>query len=507
MAQEYMLQMKDITKTFPGVKALSQVQLSIRKGSVHALMGENGAGKSTLMKILIGMYTDYEGEIYFKGQKIVHKDIRSALNAGIAMIHQELTYVPEMTVAENLFLGNEPRHKFLGVVDTKELHKRTNEILQQIGVELDPDALMKNLSVSMRQMVEIAKAVSYKAELIIMDEPTSAIPEREVESLFKIIRELKNKGVSIIYISHKMDEIYRIADEFTVLRDGTYVGSHLIEEADENKMIAMMVGRQLSELFVARQPTEGPVVLDVNKLTRHGKFENITFQLRKGEILGLAGLMGSGRTELVSCIYGLDKADSGEIRINNEQAVIRSAKEGIQHGVGLVSEDRKTLGLVLGLSVTENLMLPNYKHLNKSFVISHANERDIADKSIAELNIKTPTREQKAKNLSGGNQQKIVIGKVLLSNPDILILDEPTRGIDIGAKSEIYKLIARLADEGKAVIVVSSELPEVMGLADRILVLHEGKAAGELSREEASEEKIMALAFGKYKQKPTLSQN
>ncbi|MBP1996087.1 sugar ABC transporter ATP-binding protein [Paenibacillus eucommiae] len=507
MTQEYMLQMKDISKTFPGVKALSHVNLSIKKGSVHALMGENGAGKSTLMKILIGLYTDYAGEIYFKGQKIVHKDIKSALNAGIAMIHQELTYVPEMTVGENLFLGNEPRHKFFGMVDTKTLHKRTNELLGQIGVQIDPDVLMKDLSVSKRQMVEIAKAVSYKSELIIMDEPTSAIPEREVESLFRIIRELKDKGVSIIYISHKMDEIYRIADEFTVLRDGTYVGTHSIQEADENKMISMMVGRQLSELFVQRTPTEGPVVLSVKDLTRQGKFENISFDLRKGEILGLAGLMGAGRTELVSCIYGLDKADSGEIHIKNKKVSIRKANDGIQHGVGLVSEDRKTLGLVLGLSVTENLMLPNYKQLNKSFLISDSKERDIADRSISDLNIKTPSREQKVKNLSGGNQQKIVIGKVLLSNPDILILDEPTRGIDIGAKSEIYKLISQLASEGKAIIVVSSELPEVMGLADRILVLHEGKVAGQLMREEASEEKIMALAFGKHKQKQTQTQN
>jgi inositol transport system ATP-binding protein len=497
MQQQYVLQMKNISKTFPGVRALHDVDLSIKKGSVHALMGENGAGKSTLMKILIGLYTDYSGEIYFKGQKLVLKNIKSALNAGISMIHQELTYVPEMTVVENLFLGNEPRKNIFGMVDTKALHQQTKQLLEQIGVEIDPDTRMKDLSVSMRQMVEISKAVSYKSELIIMDEPTSAIPEREVENLFKIIRELKNKGVSIIYISHKMDEIYRIADEFTVLRDGTFVGTRSIADTDENTMISMMVGRELSELFAERAPAAGSVVLSVKDLTKRGKFENVSFDLRKGEILGIAGLMGAGRTELVSCIYGLDQADSGEINISAKNAIIRKAIDGINHGIGLVTEDRKMLGLVLELSVKENLMLPNYNRFCHSFFISDSKEREIADRLISELNIKTPSRDQKVKNLSGGNQQKIVIGKVLLSNPDILILDEPTRGIDIGAKSEIYKLISKLADEGKAIIVVSSELPEIMGLADRILVLHEGKVSGQLMRKEASEEKIMALAFGK----------
>jgi len=497
MSQDYVLQMKDISKSFPGVKALQNVSLLVRPGSVHALMGENGAGKSTLMKILIGLHLDYEGEIIFKGHKLVHKNIKTALDAGISMIHQELTYVPELTVAENLFLGNEPRYKWLGVVDSKSLRKKAEEILNQIGVQLPPDKLMSELSVSERQMVEIAKAVSYESDVIIMDEPTSAISDREVDSLFNIINDLRSRGVSIIYISHKMDEIYRIADEFTVLRDGTYVGTHSIKNVNQDKMISMMVGRELSDLFPVWKSELGPVVLSVKNLTRTNKFQNVNFELRKGEVLGIAGLMGAGRTELVSCIYGLDKPDGGDIFVHNKEVSIKNPKDAIWNGIALVSEDRKTQGLVLGLSVKENIMLPNLKLCSNKYVISERKEREVADSIIKELLIKTPSRNQTANNLSGGNQQKIVIGKALLSNPDILILDEPTRGIDIGAKSEIYKLIANLAKQGKAIIVVSSELPEIMGISDRILVLHEGKVTGELSKDEASEEKIMSLAFGK----------
>lgn len=490
------LEMKNISKSFPGVHALKRVNLTVKKGTVHALMGENGAGKSTLMKILIGMYTEYEGEIFFKGRRIAHTGIRSAMDAGIAMIHQELSYVPELTAAENLFLGNEPRRK-LGRIDEKKLIENARASLERIGVRLDPKTKMKELSVSERQMIEIAKAISQNADVIIMDEPTSAISDREVEKLFEIIRDVKQKGISIIYISHKMDEIFRIADEFTVLRDGTYVGTQPIRGADIRQMISMMVGRQLTELFPERSPEFGPEMLSVRGLAKRGVFENISFDVRKGEIVGIAGLMGSGRTEVVNCIYGLDQADSGEIRIAGRTVRIRSPKDGIRNGIGLVSEDRKTQGLVLQLSVRENVMLSNLPLCSQAQVVSAARERAVVDETIANLAIKTPTREQKAKNLSGGNQQKIVIGKVLLGNPDILILDEPTRGIDVGAKSEIYKLIAKLADEGKAVIVVSSELPEIIGLSDRILVLHEGKLAGEVSRSEATEEKVMTLAFGK----------
>lgn len=490
------LEMKNISKSFPGVHALKKVNLTVKKGTVHALMGENGAGKSTLMKILIGMYTEYEGDIFFKGRRIAHTGIRGAMDAGIAMIHQELSYVPELTAAENLFLGNEPRRKF-GRIDEKKLIENARASLARIGVQLDPRTRMKDLSVSERQMIEIAKAISQNADIIIMDEPTSAISDREVEKLFEIIGDVKQKGISVIYISHKMDEIFRIADEFTVLRDGTYVGTQPIRGADIRQMISMMVGRQLTELFPERTPEFGPVMLSVRGLTKRGAFENISFDVRKGEIVGIAGLMGSGRTEVVNCIYGLDRADGGDIRIAGRPVRIRSPKDGIRNGIGLVSEDRKTQGLVLQLSVRENIMLPNLPLCSRAQVVSAPRERGIVDETIANLAIKTPTREQKAKNLSGGNQQKIVIGKVLLGNPDILILDEPTRGIDVGAKSEIYKLIAKLADEGKAVIVVSSELPEIIGLSDRILVLHEGKLAGEVARSEATEEKVMTFAFGK----------
>jgi len=495
-ADTFVLEMRGISKSFPGVHALRNVNLAVKKGTVHALMGENGAGKSTLMKILIGMYTQYEGDILYKGRKLVLANIRGAIDAGISMIHQELSYVPDMTVAENLFLGNEPRNKW-GVIRRKKLREDAIGYLRLAGVEIDPSAKMKNLSVSERQMVEIAKAISYESDVLIMDEPTSAISDREVERLFRIIEGLKKRGVAIIYISHKMDEIFRIADEFTVLRDGAYVGTEPIAGANIDRMISMMVGRELKELFPPRTPSYGPTVLSVRGLTRKGVFENVSFDVRKGEIVGIAGLMGSGRTEVVNCVYGLDRHDGGQIRIGDAEVRIRSPKDGISKGIGLVSEDRKTQGLVLQLSVRENLLLPNYRLCSRASVVSDAKERRIAEDTIRELAIKTPSREQKAKNLSGGNQQKIVIGKVLLGNPDLLILDEPTRGIDIGAKSEIYKLISKLADEGKAILVVSSELPEIIGLSDRILVLHEGKVAGELSGEEASEQNIMALAFGK----------
>jgi len=498
-ADAVVLEMRNISKSFPGVHALKNVNLAVKKGTVHALMGENGAGKSTLMKILIGMYTQYEGDILYKGRKLVHANIRGAIDAGISMIHQELSYVPNMTVAENLFLGNEPRNKW-GVIDRKKLREDTNSYLKLAGVDIDPSTQMKDLSVSERQMVEIAKAISYQSDVIIMDEPTSAISDREVERLFRIIEGLKKRDVAIIYISHKMDEIFRIADEFTVLRDGTYVGTEPIATANIDRMISMMVGRELKELFPPRTPMYGPTVLSVRGLTRKGVFENVSFDVRRGEIVGIAGLMGSGRTEVVNCIYGLDRPDGGEVRIGDTAARIRSPKDGIAKGIGLVSEDRKTQGLVLQLSVRENMMLSNYRLCSRSSVVSDAKEKRIADGMIGELAIKTPSREQKAKNLSGGNQQKIVIGKVLLGDPDLLILDEPTRGIDIGAKSEIYKLISKLADEGKAIVVVSSELPEIIGLSDRILVLHEGKVAGELSGEAANEQNIMALAFGKQAQ-------
>ncbi|NRF96162.1 sugar ABC transporter ATP-binding protein [Paenibacillus frigoriresistens] len=497
VSSPYLLEMKQIMKSFPGVQVLKGVDLRVRPGTVHALMGENGAGKSTLMKILIGLYPEYEGEIEFEGRLLKQTSIQDSLDAGISMIHQELTNVPYLTVAQNLLLGREPQKRF-GWIRSNELLQKAKKLLESIGSDIDPNALMKDLSVSERQMVEIAKALSYNARLIIMDEPTSAITDREVVKLFEIIQGLKQRGVGIIYISHKMDEIFQIADEITVLRDGSYIGTKPADELDITRLIAMMVGRDLTAIFGERQTRIGKTVLAVKHLSRKEKFEQISFELREGEIIGIAGLMGAGRTELVSSIYGLDPYDSGTIEIAGRPVKIRKPIDAIRNGIGLVSEDRKSLGLVLPLSVKENISLPNFKLFSRQGWISSGKENRYADDVINNLSIKTSSREQKAKNLSGGNQQKIVIGKTLLSNPNVLILDEPTRGIDIGAKTEIYRLIHELAEQGKAIILVSSELPEILGLSDRILVLHEGRLVGEIPREQASEELVMRYAFGKY---------
>ncbi|HZH61870.1 MAG TPA: sugar ABC transporter ATP-binding protein [Metabacillus sp.] len=493
--QEYILKMKGITKEFPGVKALSNVDLNIKPGTVHALMGENGAGKSTLMKILIGMYAEYDGEIIFNGETVNFNDIKQALDKGISMIHQELTYVENMTIAENIFLGKEPSLKKIWV-NEKTMLDKTKELLNRIGMDLNPKTLMRDLSVSEKQMVEIAKAISYDSKIIIMDEPTSAISDREVDLLFSIIHDLKKDNVAIIYISHKMDEIFKISDQLTILRDGTFIGTYDTDEITIDTLVSLMVGRQLTDLFPKRENAIGEIILSVNGLRKDSVYSDISFHVRKGEILGIAGLMGAGRTEVVNSIFGLEPYDEGEVKIHGERVEIKSPADAINLGIGLVSEDRKHIGLVLPLSVRENMTLPNL-HLISSFsVVSKEKEKNIVSNMIQNLSIKTPHSDQLVKNLSGGNQQKIVIAKSLLRDPDVLILDEPTRGIDIGAKSEIYQLISNLADEGKAIIMVSSELPEILGLSDRILVLHEGRITGELNKEEANQEKIMKFAVG-----------
>ncbi|WP_277614004.1 sugar ABC transporter ATP-binding protein [Neobacillus muris] len=493
---EYILEMKGITKGFPGVNALSDVQLKIRPGTVHALMGENGAGKSTLMKILIGMYPEYEGQIFYNGNQVKFKDIKQALDIGISMIHQELTAVEHMTIAENIFLGKELSFKNVWI-NEKGMVRKTKELLERVGLHLDPKTLMKHLSVSEKQMVEIAKAVSYESKVIIMDEPTSAITDREVNQLFKMIHELKNNDVAIIYISHKMDEIFKISDEITVLRDGKYIGTYKTDNLTIDQLVAQMVGRELTDLFPQRKKVLGEEVLRVKGLKKENAYTDISFHVRSGEIIGIAGLMGAGRTEVVNTIFGLESCDEGEIEFKGKKVKIKSPADAINLGISLVSEDRKRLGLVLPLSVRENMTLPNLHLISNPFhVVSKRKEKNIVKGMIQDLSIKTPTDEQLVKNLSGGNQQKIVIAKSLLRDPDVIILDEPTRGIDIGAKSEIYQLISKLAEAGKAIIMVSSELPEVIGLSDRILVLHEGRLTGELTKEDADQEKIMRLAVG-----------
>ncbi|WP_308162493.1 sugar ABC transporter ATP-binding protein [Bacillus sp. ISL-7] len=493
----FALEMKGISKSFPGVKALDNVSLFVKKGTVHALMGENGAGKSTLMKILAGIYKPDKGELFLKGNKVGFTNPRDALHYGISMIHQELSFISELTVADNIFLGREPCLGKSKVINKKEQRGRALKLFNQYKIDLDPDKKMSALSVSDRQMVEIVKAISNNADVIVMDEPTSAITEREVEKLFEIIKMLSSQGKSIIYISHKMDEIFKIADDITVLRDGCFIDSKPSAELNQDQLISLMVGRELKDVYQSKTAKNETVFMGVKNLTRKGSFENISFNVHQGEVIGIAGLVGAGRTEVVESIFGVHPPHSGEIYINQKKVVHKHPKQAINNGIALVTEDRKQTGLNLTGSVRDNITLVNLrKFAFFKNIISQKKENRVVDEQIQSLKIKTPNRNVAVKNLSGGNQQKIVISKWLINNPDILILDEPTRGIDIGAKAEIYKIISDFASSGKSVIVISSEMPELFGICDRIIVMSEGKMTGEFTRKEFDQEKIMACCAG-----------
>lgn len=495
MISPYILQMSDISKSFPGVRALQNVKLDVKKGEVHALMGENGAGKSTLMKILIGIYTSDTGSVIFDGEKLSINNVSEALDKGISMIHQELNPVPEMTVAENIFLGREPTYGKTGIVNQKKLVQNTKELFERLNITtINPKAKMIELTVAKMQLVEIAKAVSFDSKLIIMDEPTSAITDKEVAHLFDIIRSLQKKDVGIIYITHKMEELKQIANTLTVFRDGQYVGTDSIENMSRERLIEMMVGRELSHAFEKESAELQDVALEVRNLTKEGKFYDVNFQVRKGEVLGIAGLMGSGRSEILETIFGVMQADAGDIVVGGQKKKMRTPKDAINAGVGLLTEDRKLTGCFLPLSVRDNMIMVNINKYTKNGIINQKRIDADCDDQKKKMNIKTPNMDQLISNLSGGNQQKVLIGRWLLHNPDILFLDEPTRGIDIGAKSEIYNLIFELAKQGKAIIIVSSEMPEVIGLSDRIVVMSEGYQTGELDRSEATQEAIMELA-------------
>lgn len=491
----YKVSMVNISKNFPGVKALNKVSLNLRKGSVHALMGENGAGKSTLMKILAGIQQQDEGDILIDGQKVRFNNPRESLNSGIAMIHQELNPILDMTIANNLFLGHEFRVKGSILLDDKRLNLEAKKLLEKVGLSLNPNTLMYKLTVAQMQMVEIAKALNYNSDIIIMDEPTSAITDREVEKLFEMISKLKSEGHCIIYITHKMDEVFQIADEITVFRDGCHVGTYMANEIDSDTLIKKMVDRELTEIFPEKEYVTNNVKLSVRNLTLKKKFNDVSFDVHKGEILGLAGLMGAGRTEIVESIFGITKPDYGEIYIDGEKVSIRRPSDAIKNKIGLVTEDRKLSGLVLPLTVKENMVLPSVKNFAKLKLFTNKKkEHSETQKYISELKVKTPGMNQMVKFLSGGNQQKVVLGKWLMTEPQILIFDEPTRGIDIGAKSEIYKLIDNLAKSGTTIIFISSEMQEILGMCDRIIVFHEGKLSGELTRKEATQEKLLKLA-------------
>lgn len=494
MNSEYILEMDKITKEFPGVKALQGVNLNVRKGTVHALMGENGAGKSTLMKILIGIYSPDSGTIMFRGKELKSTSISNSLDKGISMIHQELSPVPQMTVAENIFLGREPTYGKTNFVNRKELNKKAELLFSDLSINIDPKEKMINLSIANMQLVEIAKAISYNADLIIMDEPTSAISDKEVNHLFEIIRSLKKEGVAIIYITHKMEELNQIVDEVTVLRDGQYIGTEPIENVKKDKLITMMVGREVGKAIQKEKSEIKEVALSVKNFSKEGKYQNISFDVHKGEILGIAGLMGSGRTEVLEAVFGITKRDTGEVWVNGNQVTLGSPRDAVANGMGLLTEDRKLTGCFLPLSVKDNMILVNINEYTNWGFLGKKKIVEDCQYQKDKLAIKTPNIDQQIVNLSGGNQQKVLLARWLLNDPDILFLDEPTRGIDIGAKTEIYELIFALAKRGKAVVVVSSELPEILGISDRIMVMSEGYKTGELTREEANQEKIMELA-------------
>ncbi len=494
MENEYVLSMEGISKQFPGVRALSNVQLHARKGSVHALMGENGAGKSTLMKCLIGIYAPDSGTITFKGEKLNITNTHYALSKGISMIHQELSPIPQMTVAENIYLGREPT-TWYGLVDMRKMNRMAGELLDRLHIKIKPTAKMHELSIANIQLAEIAKAVSYNSDLIIMDEPTSAITEAEVEGLFTIIRSLKAQGCAVIYISHKMDEIFKITDEVTVFRDGQYMGTDATADLTDAILIEKMVGRTLTDMFHKETTDMGSVFLDVQNLSGKG-FRNVSFQVQRGEILGVAGLMGAGRTELIEAVFGVTRSHGGNITVEGKAVKISSPADAIRSGMALLTEDRKLTGLYLNASVRENMFIANINSYMIGPFIHFAKIGKDCERMRGLMRIKTPSLLEIIRNLSGGNQQKVLISRWLLTEPDLLILDEPTRGIDVGAKSEIYRLMTEFVRSGKAIIMISSELPEVLGMSDRILVMHEGDKVGELSRTEATQEKILQMATG-----------
>lgn len=489
---EFVLEMNHIAKSFPGVKVLDDVTLRIRPGEVHALMGENGAGKSTLMKILMGIYTADAGELVFDGQPFTVRNPRDAMDRGIAMIHQELNPILDMQVYENIYIGREKKRGML--VDQKTMQKETAALLQKLGIDISATAYMRDLSVAQCQLIEIVKAISIEAKVIVMDEPTSAITDREVDTLFTQIRRLRSEGVAIIYISHKMDEIFKICDTITVLRDGKFIGTDAAAHMTSEQLIRMMVGRDITEVFPKADAQIGETLLEVRGLSMGSRVRNVSFTLRRGEVLGIAGLVGAGRSELVETIFGMRRKSAGDILIGGKPVKLDTPAHAIAHKLALITEDRKFTGLNLDGSVAENVTLVDLKRLFPSGLIDHAKEKSIANRYIEELSIKTPGPDQLVANLSGGNQQKVVIAKWLVTEPDIIILDEPTRGIDVGAKRDIYLLIGEMVQAGKAVIVISSEIPEVMGLADRIIVMAEGRLTGEVERSAFSQERIMTYA-------------
>ncbi len=490
------LEMRNVSKSFPGVHALKGVSLQVRPGEIHALLGENGAGKSTLMKILAGAQPLDEGEIWLDGKHVHITNPHQAMDLGVSIIYQEFNLVPYLNAAENIYLGREPKAAIPGFVDFNTMYREAQAVIDKLGVKIDAHSPVNRLSVAQQQMVEIAKATSRKSKIIVMDEPSATLTDHELVSLFQLMRQLKSEGVAIVYISHRLEEIFEVCDRATIMRDGQWIATHDVADLTREDIIKLMVGRELQQMIPKEAAEQGDMALEVSHLERKGVLHDISLHVRKGEVLGIAGLVGAGRTELARCIFGADRFDSGDVKLFGKKVNVRSPQDAIKLGIGLVTEDRKQQGLVLGMVVRENITLANLGALSVFNFIQAGREREIARKYVSDLGVKTPTIEQTVQNLSGGNQQKVVLAKWLFTDSKVLIFDEPTRGIDVGAKTEIYMLMNALAKTGAAIIMISSELPEVLGMSDRIMVMHEGRISGELSRAEATQEGIMHLATG-----------
>ena len=490
MDAEYLLEMNNITKNFPGVRALSNVVFKLKRNTVHALVGENGAGKSTLMKILSGTYSDFEGDILLEGKNVHFKNERAALDAGIAIVSQELTPIPDLTIAQNIFIGREPE-TIKGFIANKKTIEMSRELLTMLGLHFDPRTKMRGLSVAEKQMVEIIKAISRNAKIIIMDEPSSALTNSETKYLFEQIRKLKSQGISIIYISHKLEEVFEVCDEVTVLRDGRLIGGDKISNLQTSQVITMMVGRVMTDMYPPVKESISDVCLEVRNLTCHGEYSDISFSVGKGEILGIAGMMGAGRSEVARAVFGLDKPDTGEIRLNGKRIRIRSTGDAIKNGIAMISEDRATFGFVGVRSIKDNIMLSNTDTYAPGLFIKKKKINKDSGEICKKLAVKAPDTNTLLLNLSGGNQQKVVLAKWVIRNIKVLIMDEPTRGIDVGAKFEIYKIMTELAQQGISIIMISSELPEIIGMSHRVLVMAEGRILKELKRSELTQERIM----------------
>lgn len=489
------IKMENIWKSFGTNSVLEGVDVDIKPGTVHALMGENGAGKSTLMNILTGLHKKDKGKIFVDGKEINYTNINESEDDGLYFIHQEINDYPEMTVLQNIFVANEITTK-LGFLDNQKMKEKAESVFKTLGIDISLDSKIKDLSVGQRQLIEIAKVLMKDAKFIVMDEPSASLMTEEIERLFKIIKDLKAKGVTVVYISHRMEEIFEICDYITVMRDGKSVDTKAVSESNYDEVVRKMVGREITDYYPEKTNEIKDIIFEAKNLESNGVFKNINFHVREGEILGFSGLMGSGRTEIMRAVFGLDPLDSGEIILKGEKLNIKGPKDSISKGIGFITEDRKDEGLILDESINDNIILPVISQFAKNHIINDSEVHDLVDMLVNRLKIKSESRNDPASSLSGGNQQKVVLAKWITISPQVLILDEPTRGVDVGAKREIYTLINELAEKGVAIIVVSSDLPELLGISDRIMVVHEGKITGELSREEATQEKIMTYATG-----------